>query len=236
MPNRYLRESFTESEAINSVSWQAEVTWTHLLVKVDDFGRCEANPKILRAKLFPLRLDTVRESDMPRLLAECEKAGLIRLYTANGKEYLEMAKWEKGRAEKSKFPDPPWHEQPLAAANKCGQPQTIPPTPTPTPTDSPIRAILPTLDQAKASATMAGVTAEAAECWWLECEARPLSPRGNFTDRDGNEIRKWLSHLTSYGRKWAANDARNSKTYGPNQKPDGRSNGPTSGAAKLRNT
>lgn len=106
---------------MNSVSWQAEVLWTRLIVTVDDFGRCEANPKLLRAKLFPLRLDVVRESDMPRWLAECEKAGLVRLYQVDGKSYLQMNKWEKGRAEKSRYPDP----APLqAAVRKCLQPST----------------------------------------------------------------------------------------------------------------
>lgn len=125
MPNRYLRESYKESEAVNSVSWPAEVLWTRLIVTVDDWGRCEANPKLLRAKLFPLKLDSVRESDMSRLLAECEKAGLIRLYQSDNKEYLQMNKWERGRAEKSRYPNPPDKCKPLqTTANNGLRPST----------------------------------------------------------------------------------------------------------------
>jgi hypothetical protein len=68
------------------------------------------------------------------------------------------------------------------------------------------RAILPTLDQAMEFAPAAGVSPEAAEAWWLECDARPLTPSGHFTDKTGQPIARWQSHLTAYGRKWQAND------------------------------
>jgi len=37
-----------------------------LLVHVDDFGRCEACPALLRGKLFARKLDTVSEADVKR--------------------------------------------------------------------------------------------------------------------------------------------------------------------------
>jgi len=141
MPNRYLRESFKESEAVNAVGFQAEVLWIRLVVTVDDFGRCEANPKLLRPKLFPLRLEQVREAELSRWIAECEKAGLLRLYTVDGKQYLQLEKWEQGRAISSKYPPPPTYgnicEQTHADANKC-----LPPLPIPTPT--PVTTTIPT--------------------------------------------------------------------------------------------
>lgn len=107
MPNRYLRESYVESEHVNAVGWMGECFFTRLIVKVDDFGRIEAHPKLLRAKLFPLKLEQVRETDVSRLIAECEKAGLLRLYTVNGKQYIQLLRWERGRASSSKHPEPP---------------------------------------------------------------------------------------------------------------------------------
>jgi len=91
--------------------------------------------------------------------------------------------------------------------------ETVTPSDTATHTDSEDttsfvpKNTLPTLDQAKEYAPSAGVSPEIAEIWWNECEARPLSESGLFTDRDGNAIRKWKQHLTSYGRKWAQNAA-----------------------------
>lgn len=118
MPNRYLREGFIESEAVNTLSWQAETFYLRLIVKVDDFGRTECSSKLLRAKLFPLKLEQVRDADVERWIAECEKSGLIRVYALDGKRYLQMNKWEKGRALANKFPPPP------TDADRCLQMQT----------------------------------------------------------------------------------------------------------------
>lgn len=74
---------------------------------VDDYGLFDARPSILRAQLFPLRIDRVREADISRWLAACEKAGLILLYEAGGKQFLWMLNTEwAGRAE-PKYPLPP---------------------------------------------------------------------------------------------------------------------------------
>ncbi len=39
MPNRIIREGILTSEAVNSLSWEAEVFFRRLLSVVDDFGR-----------------------------------------------------------------------------------------------------------------------------------------------------------------------------------------------------
>jgi hypothetical protein len=86
--------------------------------KVDDHGLFDARPSVLRASLYPLRLDRVREADITRWLAACEKAGLVALYSANGKPYVHMldTRW-KARSE-AKFPKPPIN------ANGCEQLKT----------------------------------------------------------------------------------------------------------------
>ena len=107
MPNRYVRASAIESEAVNSLSWQAEVFWRRLLNRVDDFGRFTANANLLRAALFPLQLEKVNTAKVTQLLAECEKAGLVFRYDAAGKQLLVMNKWENGRAKRSDYAEPP---------------------------------------------------------------------------------------------------------------------------------
>ena len=107
MPNRYIREAAIKSKAVNTLSWQGEVFWRRLLNVVDDFGRYTADPDVLRADVFPRQLDKVREADISRLLAECEKAGLLFRFEANAKWYLVINQWEQGRAKKSKYPTPP---------------------------------------------------------------------------------------------------------------------------------
>ncbi len=106
MPNRMLRD-WTGSDKVNSLSVYAERFFTRLIMKVDDYGCFYADARVLRANLYPLLLETVREADLPRWLAECQKAGLIRLYEDKSKRYLQILDFRQ-RLDKarSKFPLP----------------------------------------------------------------------------------------------------------------------------------
>lgn len=74
---------------------------------VDDFGRYTAHPKLLRAALFPLQLEKIRETEMERLLLDCAEAGLLCYYEIDSKKYLELNDFrQQRRAETSKYPDP----------------------------------------------------------------------------------------------------------------------------------
>jgi len=118
MPNRIIRESILTSDRVDQLDPSAEVFYRRLLSKVDDYGRYDARPSILRASLFPLRLDRVREADCSRWIAACEKAGLIVLYSNAGKLFLEAQDTEWQRRSPSKYPDP------LTSANICAQVKT----------------------------------------------------------------------------------------------------------------
>jgi hypothetical protein len=108
MPNRVLREGILTSERIALLAWPAEVFYRRLMSVVDDFGRYHAHPSLLRAACYPLHLEKVREADISRWLAECEKAGLIVLYDDRSSRYLEMCDFrQQVRAKASKFPQPP---------------------------------------------------------------------------------------------------------------------------------
>jgi hypothetical protein len=85
----------------------AEVFYRRLLNVVDDFGRFDGRVRILSAQCFPTLLEIVRESDVSRLLAACEKAGLIRLYQVDSYSYLEVLNFRQfTRAKSSKYPAP----------------------------------------------------------------------------------------------------------------------------------
>lgn len=106
MPKRMLRD-WTDSEIIDKLSVKAEVFFTRLIMKTDDFGIYHANAKLLKANLYPLR-DTMRPSDITPLLAECAEAGLLGTYTVAGKEYLVILNFgQRLRTSNSKFPEPP---------------------------------------------------------------------------------------------------------------------------------
>lgn len=107
MPNRVLRESILDSQRVDKLTPHAEVFYRRLMSVVDDFGRFDARPSVLKARCYPLKLDEVREADISRWTAECEKAGLIVLFSHQGKPYLWFKDLGEPRAKSSKYPAPP---------------------------------------------------------------------------------------------------------------------------------
>lgn len=106
MPIRMLRD-WTDSEKMNTITVHAERFFIRLIMKVDDYGCFYANTALLKANCFPLLLDAVREADITRWMAECQKAGLIVLYEANGKRYLQIKDFKQRLDKaKAKFPLP----------------------------------------------------------------------------------------------------------------------------------
>jgi hypothetical protein len=105
------------SERIEQLDPPAEVFYRRLMSKVDDHGLYDARPSILRTSLYPLRVDRVREADIARWIAACEKAGVIALYQHDGKPYLQMLDTRWTARSEPKYPMP-------TSENTCSQPQT----------------------------------------------------------------------------------------------------------------
>lgn len=105
MPNRVLRD-WTKSEKVDKLSAKAEVFFTRLIMKADDFGYYSANVKILKSDLYPLR-ENMRSSEITPLLKECQECDLLGTYTVAGKEYLLIKDFgQRLRTMQSKFPKP----------------------------------------------------------------------------------------------------------------------------------
>lgn len=108
MANRVVRAGILESDSVNKLTWPGEVFYRRLMSILDDYGRCDARPAILRTKLYPLRIDKVSEPDIVKWISECEKAGLVRKYHVDSKEYLEMFNFgQTVRIKKARVPPPP---------------------------------------------------------------------------------------------------------------------------------
>ena len=84
---------WTDSRTVDVLDAHAERFFARLLMKVCDFGRHPADPRLLNSKLFPLKR-TVRDTDISRWLAACESAGLVRCYTdSQGRAMFQINKW-----------------------------------------------------------------------------------------------------------------------------------------------
>lgn len=104
MANRVLRD-WTTSEKIDRLSPQAELFFVRLIMKADDHGCFHANPKLLKAALFPLR--EIQDKDITKWLSDCVKSGIVVLYDADGRKYLRIADFgQRLRNMVSKFPQP----------------------------------------------------------------------------------------------------------------------------------
>ena len=108
MPTRYLKPGIRDSERIEAVQDpDAEILFYRLLIVVDDFGRTDARPLMVKSACFPIRL-RVNADNCMQWLQMLDAARLIGLYEVDGKAYLQVAKWDnKPRAAASKYPDPP---------------------------------------------------------------------------------------------------------------------------------
>jgi len=104
MPTRYLKPGVRDSESIDSLTPQAENLFYRLLVTVDDFGRFDARPAMIKANCFPIK-DSMSINKCKDLLEELEIKELITVYIVAGKEILQMCKWDNvPRAKESKYP------------------------------------------------------------------------------------------------------------------------------------
>jgi len=136
MPQRFLRPGITNSDAWNAVSFGAQSFYVRIMTLVDDYGRYDGRIQILHSHCFALRPDvTVKHSAAFR--SELQTSGLILVYQVDGKEYIEITKWQERARGPSKYPAP----QESAGIRSGAQPNpaslAIVPSPSPSPTPTP---------------------------------------------------------------------------------------------------
>ena len=127
MPNRIIKESICTSEKIASLSDLEFRLWVGLLTYVDDAGRGDARPAIIKGRVFPLR-ERVSNKDIEALLHRLAAKGCVSLYTVGGKPYLWFPTWgehQRIRDVKPKHPGPEEADVPLdglrSSAADCGE-------------------------------------------------------------------------------------------------------------------
>ena len=107
MGNRILKESIVTSDNPDLLTPFQETFFFRLLVIVDDYGRMDARPKLLSARLYPLK--NIPEETISDSLQALEKANLVFLYEVNDRPYLQVTTWERHqtiRNKRSMYPDP----------------------------------------------------------------------------------------------------------------------------------
>lgn len=121
MPNRIVREGILSSDRVDRLDWPAEVFYRRLLSKVDDHGLYDGRLSVLRASLFPLRVDKVTDQDCSAWLQQCVDAKLLEIYEIEAKRYVHVfdTRWQ-ARSD-PKYPKPKKNN---GLASNCAQLQT----------------------------------------------------------------------------------------------------------------
>lgn len=107
MPNRIIKESITTSATLAQLSDGEERHFWRLLVQADDFGYLDARPEVIRARAYPLMLDTVSLQESERRTLALVAASLLHLFVHEGKRYGHFPTWlnhQQKRANFSKYP------------------------------------------------------------------------------------------------------------------------------------
>jgi len=120
MPNRYISENICKSYDYNSLTTFERDFFVRLILNADDYGRFDAHPCLLKAKLFPLL--KISEKAIIKARSTLAEKGMILLYSVDGKPVLQFTAWLKyqtPRAQKSKYPAPQSAE--LSVKTPCMQ-------------------------------------------------------------------------------------------------------------------
>lgn len=111
MPNRILKESINESRGLTSCTFFAQDLYKRLITYADDYGRFNADPQIMIARLYPRELAVVSLDDLMEGLIELCGVNKIGFYTSAPREevYGAFPNWnehQRVRESKQKAPDP----------------------------------------------------------------------------------------------------------------------------------
>ena len=87
MPNRIIKESIHVSEKVNRLTDFQFRLWVNLITYVDDYGRGDARPAVIKGTCFPLR-ERLTNKDIEAALHGLADIGCVVLYKVDGKPYL----------------------------------------------------------------------------------------------------------------------------------------------------
>lgn len=235
MPQRFLKPGLTTSKRWNRCSLLAQSFYVRLITLVDDYGRYEGDPELLRSMAFPYgkpdgSMLTVEEAES--LLAELVSRELLVRYEVQGKRCLALTRWRERPRVASRYPDPPHPMQTFA--NICEQ--MLPPSPSPSPVPSPTPAPEPgveiatdielpkgfprTLEEACVHCDFIGVTREFCAKVWNKAMSRSGYDSKNQPIRS---FRHYLATEWAYEQERAVRNGGNGTTPPPpNESKDDR--------------
>lgn len=105
---RMLSKKVSLSKKINRLTLKSQLVWTWMLPYLDDFGCYTADPEDIKHEVFPKNKINIK--DIEKSLGELSSAGLVRMYLADGKFYIQYSKFDdfqtfrQDRMKRSEYP------------------------------------------------------------------------------------------------------------------------------------
>lgn len=87
-----IAKSISTSTRLSEVSTFAALLFTWIIPHCDDYGHMDANPKIVKAMVVPLRDESAE--DVKKALDELIAVKALTTYEAEGRPYLQVEKWD----------------------------------------------------------------------------------------------------------------------------------------------
>lgn len=217
MPNRLIKESIHTSESVNAMTDFQFRLWVSLITYVDDFGRGDARPAIIKGACFPLR-NRISNKDIEAALQGLAGIGCVGLYEVDGKPYLYFPRWESHqtiRNKKSKFPAP---DDLQAIEINCKQLQANVPVIQSNPIriqsesesnpkgDTRTRVSPPTLEEVEAYCKERNSSVDPRQFW-------EYFETGGWKDSKGNPVRNWKQKLITWEKFDNSKPAKHEKTF-----------------------
>jgi hypothetical protein len=97
---RTVKPEFWTSAQIMECSPMARLLFIGMWNFADDAGRMAYSPKTLKAQIYPS--DDIKIQDVERLIVELSTNGLILIYSAEDKEFIQVTGWQHQKIDKPK--------------------------------------------------------------------------------------------------------------------------------------
>lgn len=113
---RMISKSASTSKKLSLVQLDALVLFLLIVAHTDEYGRLEAEPEMIKAKVVPLRKDITVERII-EIITELRAVGLIKTYTVGEDHYLEVVNFDdhqtfrNDRKRKQEYPVPTKYDE-----------------------------------------------------------------------------------------------------------------------------
>ena len=125
---RTIKPTAFSSESLSAVSVEARWTFAGIWTYVDDEGRGKADPRLIKAHVWPLD-DHIEAADVDRHIDELEAQGMVQRYAVAGRSYLMVTNFGEhqriNRPTASSLPPPSARDESLTAPTPLREPSPL---------------------------------------------------------------------------------------------------------------